>query len=144
MKRQSSTKKQPKHSHEGPALEQEKPSLKPKKMGSEIDEIFAGKKRKRPENDKKANTGKPVRVSASNGKSHDGLRIEKSGKSKSLKENGLAGPTSRPRKKTSDGLTIYSEEELGIGKAEAGDLLMGSKFKHTYTIKIPEIRSYNE
>ncbi|KAI3462500.1 hypothetical protein Pfo_019163 [Paulownia fortunei] len=120
MTKQSSTKKQPKHLLEGPAVEQEKPSFKPKKMGSEIDEIFSGKKRKRPEKDKTTNTKKPVKASAANVKSHDKMRIVKIGKSKSLKENGLVDPTSRPRKKTADGLAIYTEEELGIGKPEGG------------------------
>ncbi|GER49259.1 nuclear poly(a) polymerase [Striga asiatica] len=118
MPRQSSTKKPAKHSPEGPTSEPEKPSVKPKKMGSEIDDIFAAaKKRKRAEEGKKAHNKKPGKVDA---KSHDGLRRENNEKKKSSKESGPVRPTSRSRKKTADGLTIYTEEELGIGKADAG------------------------
>lgn len=118
MTKQNSSKKQPKHSLEGPAIQQQKLSFKPKKIGTEIDEIFARKKRKRPEKDKKGNSEKPVKVSAAN--VNDKMRIVKNGKSKSLKENGPSDPTSQPRKRTAGGLAIYTQEELGFGKPEAG------------------------
>ncbi|KAL6507501.1 hypothetical protein OROGR_023696 [Orobanche gracilis] len=113
MPKRSSDKKQLKHSPECPVVEHQTP----KKVGSEIDEIFAGKKRKRPE--KTNNQKKPLKGP------QDGLRIVKNVKSQSLKDslvkdNGLVGSTSRPRKNTADGLTIYTEEELGIGNADAG------------------------
>ncbi|GER39601.1 GPI transamidase component GPI16 [Striga asiatica] len=119
MPRQSSTKKPAKHSPEGPTPpEPETPAVKPKKMSSEIDDIFAAaKKRKRAEEGKKVHNKKPGKVDA---KSHDGLRREKDAKKKSSKENGPFRPTSWPRKKTADGLTIYTEEELGIGTTDAG------------------------
>ncbi|KAG8373706.1 hypothetical protein BUALT_Bualt11G0052600 [Buddleja alternifolia] len=121
MTKGSSSKKKPKSSLEGPVVEQENPSFKPKKMGSEIDDIFAGKKRKRLEKENKDNPEKPVRVS---GKPHEYGRIVKNGKSKASKENELSNPTSRARKKTAEGLTVYTEEELGIGKSEAGGELI--------------------
>ncbi|KAL6521535.1 hypothetical protein OROGR_018104 [Orobanche gracilis] len=116
MPKRSLNRKQLKHSPECPVVEHERPK---KKVGSEIDEIFAGKKRKRPEKDKANNQKKPVKGP------QDGLRIVKNVKSQSLKDsvvkdNGILGSTSRPRKNTADGLTIYTEEELGIGKADAG------------------------
>ncbi|CAA0839688.1 Unknown protein [Striga hermonthica] len=120
MARKSSTKKPAKHSSKGPTPEPEKPVLKPKKVGSEIDDIFAAaKKRKRAEEGKKVHNKKPGKVDA---KSYDGLRRETNEKKKSSKQNEHVRPTSRSRKKTADGLTIYTEEELGIGKADAGDL----------------------
>ncbi|XP_011097115.1 uncharacterized protein C6G9.01c [Sesamum indicum] len=119
MTKTSSSKKKPKASLEGPVLEKEKP-LKPKKMGSEIDEIFAGKKRKRPEREKNLTTEKPAKVSAANAKSHDKMRIVKNGKGKVSKENQFTDTPSRSRKKTADGLAIYTEDELGIGNPEAG------------------------
>ncbi|XP_031107447.1 uncharacterized protein C6G9.01c-like [Ipomoea triloba] len=78
-------------------------SVTPKKLkcGSEIDEIFAGKKRKKPEKPKKR---------AMKNKRKD---------SKDGKENGSISGL-RSRKRTGDGLAIYTEEELGIGKADAG------------------------
>ncbi|PIN22433.1 hypothetical protein CDL12_04863 [Handroanthus impetiginosus] len=121
MTKKGSSKKLAKPSMEDPAVEKEKYSTKPKKMGSEIDDIFAGKKRKKPEKDEKADSEETVKVSAANAKSHDGLRKVKNGKSKSLKDSGIDEPTSRSRRKrTADGLSIYTEEELGIGKPEAG------------------------
>lgn len=80
------------------------------KLGSEIDEIFAGKKRKKPE--KVAITenvlGEPKKSMKKKRKDN-----------KVCKENGSVSGV-RSRKKTGDGLTIYTEEELGIGRADAG------------------------
>ncbi|KAL3650219.1 hypothetical protein CASFOL_006622 [Castilleja foliolosa] len=117
MPNQISTKKQPKHAPEGPT------TLKPKKMGSEIDDIFTGKKRKKLETDNKAHAKKPTKTLASNDVNpHDGLmRVVTSGKRKPSRENGPVKPTyTRSRKKTAEGLTIYTEDELGVGKANAG------------------------
>ncbi|KAL0431253.1 UNVERIFIED_CONTAM: hypothetical protein Sradi_0751300 [Sesamum radiatum] len=119
MTKTSSSKKKPKASLEGPVVEKEKP-LKPNKMGSEIDEIFAGKKRKRPEKEKISTTEKPAKVSAANAKSHDKMRIVKNGKGKVSRENQFTDTPSRSRKKTADGLAVYTEDELGIGNPEAG------------------------
>ncbi|KAI3451716.1 hypothetical protein Pfo_008381 [Paulownia fortunei] len=119
MTKVASSKKKPKPAHERNVVEQ-KPSLKPKKMRSEIDEIFAGKKRKRLEKEKKADTEKPAKVFAANTKSHDKTKIGKLSKGNAIEGNSSADRTSRLRKKTADGLTIYTEEELGIAKPDAG------------------------
>ncbi|KAL8034554.1 hypothetical protein ABFX02_12G035600 [Erythranthe guttata] len=136
MTKETSSKKQPKVSPKGPSVQQ-KPSFKPKKKGTEIDKIFAGKKRKLPENDtkvetKKPDTKKPVKVSTSNVKSHEWSRVtdNSANKIKTLKESGIVDRSSSrsrknsseggPRKKTADGLTIYTEDELGYGKSDAG------------------------
>lgn len=114
MTKKSTSKMPVKSSHKGPSVE--KPSLKRKKMGSEIDEIFAAKKKKKPENnEKKTSTSeKPRKVSSS-------TKVKSNGKkSRSLNENEGVGPTSRSRRKTADGLTLYTEEELGFGKSDAG------------------------
>ncbi|KAL3649836.1 hypothetical protein CASFOL_006239 [Castilleja foliolosa] len=119
MPKQISTKKQLKHSPEGPMTT----TFKPKKMGSEIDDIFAGKKRKNLETDNKAHTKKPMKVLASNDVNpHDGLmRVVKIFKRKPSRENEPIKRTStRSRKKTAEGLTIYTEDELGVGKVNAG------------------------
>ncbi|XP_019192529.1 PREDICTED: uncharacterized protein C6G9.01c-like [Ipomoea nil] len=86
-------------------------SATPKKLkcGSEIDEIFAGKKRKKPEKVEDV-VGEPKKEAMKNNKRKD---------SKVGKENGSTGGL-RCRKRTGDGLVIYSEEELGIGRADAG------------------------
>ena len=50
------------------------------------------------------------------------MKKKKNKKSKGTKEEGLnEPPSSRPRKRTADGFTIYTEEELGISKADAGN-----------------------
>ncbi|XP_015059778.1 uncharacterized protein C6G9.01c [Solanum pennellii] len=95
-------------------VEKEKPvsSSKPKKPGSEIDDIFAGKKRKKPELQEKSS----------------GVAVTEPKKAKKSKENSgripkdnvLSEPPRRSRKKTADGFTLYTEEELGIGRSNAG------------------------
>ncbi|KAI5670733.1 hypothetical protein M9H77_11097 [Catharanthus roseus] len=104
---------------DGPVVEEtKKPSKSPKKLGSEIDEIFAGKKRKKPDNEKDKKPAGDVEASKPGDKV-----VKKKKKIGPSKENGN-GPVdlpSRSRKRTGDGLTIYTEEELGIGKADAGD-----------------------
>ncbi|MCD7447847.1 hypothetical protein HAX54_035778 [Datura stramonium] len=102
----------------GAVVEKEKPSSsslssKPKKPGSEIDDIFAGKKRKKPEKQEKSNgdaVTEPKKLKRSKDKSS---RIPKDGV---LSEP----PPRRSRKKTADGFTLYTEEELGIGRSNAG------------------------
>ncbi|XP_040997433.1 uncharacterized protein C6G9.01c [Juglans microcarpa x Juglans regia] len=94
-------------------VEEEKPSSTKmkKKAPSEIDEIFAGKKRKKSEPEK---SGKPNEEATGNSK------IKKKNKVKMSADGGFMDPPSRPRKKTNDGLAIYTEEELNISKADAG------------------------
>ncbi|KAF5468072.1 hypothetical protein F2P56_012254 [Juglans regia] len=94
-------------------VEEEKPSSTKKKAPSEIDEIFAGIKRKKSEPEE---SGKPNEEATGNSK-----KIKKKNKVKmSADDGGFMDPPSRPRKKTNDGLAIYTEEELNISKADAG------------------------
>uniref|UniRef100_A0A6N2KZZ6 Uncharacterized protein n=1 Tax=Salix viminalis TaxID=40686 RepID=A0A6N2KZZ6_SALVM len=83
------------------------------KAGNEIDEIFSAKKRKKPEQKKvdKANV---------NGEEKPKLTTKKKKKSKEDEKGRSTDPPSRSRKKTEDGLTIYTEEELGFSKSSGG------------------------
>ncbi|XP_057793314.1 uncharacterized protein C6G9.01c [Salvia miltiorrhiza] len=119
MKKVGKSKKQPKAEHESNVVEQEKASVRPKKNASEIDEIFAGKKRKRLETEKKAEDEKPAKVAAATVRPLD-KKKGKSIKSRSFKQSSSAVGYSQSRKKTADGLSVFSEEELGIGKPDAG------------------------
>nr|GMC65274.1 DUF1764 domain-containing protein [Ipomoea batatas]GMC91126.1 DUF1764 domain-containing protein [Ipomoea batatas]GME11497.1 DUF1764 domain-containing protein [Ipomoea batatas] len=85
-------------------------SATPKKLkcGSEIDEIFAGKKRKKPEKVEDV-VGDPKKKAMKN----------KRKDSKVGKQNGSTSSL-RSRKRTGDGLAVYTEEELGISRADAG------------------------
>ncbi|KAA8525178.1 hypothetical protein F0562_006958 [Nyssa sinensis] len=103
--------KTPKAKLEDTVAEQEKPSSTTKKPSHEIDEIFSGKKRKKPELEKTEKPKEDVAVKLSKTKKR---------KSKGSKESGFVDPPSRPKKRTGDGLAIYTEEELGINKADAG------------------------
>ncbi|KAE8649903.1 hypothetical protein Csa_012244 [Cucumis sativus] len=89
--------------------EEKPPSVK---KHSEIDEIFAGKKRKKPEVGK---TEEPKLDAQDRPK-----KTKNKKKDEAQSRNGFADPQSRRRKKTGDGLTIYTEEELGFGNADAG------------------------
>lgn len=119
MKKVANSKKHPKAEHESNVVEQKKASLQPKKKGSEIDEIFAGKKRKRLENEKKAEDEKPTKAAPANVRPLD-KKKGNSVKTRPFKPNSSAVGTSQSRKKTADGLSVFSEEELGIGKPDAG------------------------
>ncbi|XP_042009197.1 uncharacterized protein C6G9.01c-like [Salvia splendens] len=115
MKKVGQLKKPPKV--EDVAQQEKKVSnQKRKRKGSEIDEIFAANKRKRLELEKKAEAETKAKakskVAAANLK-----KKEKSMKSRSFE---FSAGTSGPRKKTADGLAVFSEEELGIGKPDAG------------------------
>ncbi|XP_021730124.1 uncharacterized protein C6G9.01c-like [Chenopodium quinoa] len=90
--------------------QQEKPSAGLKKA-DEIDIIFASRKRK------KAEQGKAERTSNTNEKSK---KIKKKMK-RSLKENEALNPDSKPRRRTNDGLAIYSEEELRLNSQDGGN-----------------------
>ena len=104
-----SSKKTPSQVQEITVVEEQKPSSAHKKLGSEIDEIFASKKRKKSEAEKSEDATKKPKKSKQN--------IKKKRKESTGVENFSA---SRSRKKTADGFTIYTEEELGINKADAG------------------------
>uniref|UniRef100_A0A5B7BPG6 Aminotransferase-like plant mobile domain-containing protein n=1 Tax=Davidia involucrata TaxID=16924 RepID=A0A5B7BPG6_DAVIN len=95
-----------------PVVEQEETSSTPKKPSHEIDEIFSGKKRKKPELGKTKKLTEDVAVK---------LSKTKKKKSKGSKESGFVDLHSWPRKRTEDGLAIYTEEELGINRADAGE-----------------------
>ncbi|KAK3213070.1 hypothetical protein Dsin_017776 [Dipteronia sinensis] len=100
-----------------PLVGDEKPSLKPKKSSNEIDEIFAGKKRKKPEGKKTHKSNKDDSVESK-------LKEEKKEKKKSKRAtNGdfADPPADQPRKRSEDGLAVDTEEELGISKADTGN-----------------------
>ncbi|XP_024012181.1 uncharacterized protein C6G9.01c [Eutrema salsugineum] len=93
---------------EKPAIQPTKPVPRPGKLGIEIDEIFGGRKKKKiPELEKPES------------------KEEVAKKERKRKRNELDGfnnnPKSRPRKRTKDGLPVFTEDELGINKAYAGD-----------------------
>ncbi|KAI5647990.1 hypothetical protein M9H77_33995 [Catharanthus roseus] len=92
----------------------------PKKSGSEIDEIFAGKKRKKPDNEKDKKAAGDVEASKPGDKVVKKKKYHKKSGLSKKKGNDPVGLPSRSRKRTGDGLSIYTEEELGIGKADAG------------------------
>ncbi|KAL7584608.1 uncharacterized protein C6G9.01c [Lactuca sativa] len=98
-------------------LPKEKPcsSSTPKSFGQEIEDIFS-KKRKKPEEQQKS------KKRVKDGKHDESLdrkklRNKSGGSNVKIFEN---EQTVTPKRKTGDGLVIYSEEELGIGKADAG------------------------
>ncbi|EMS45745.1 hypothetical protein TRIUR3_01046 [Triticum urartu] len=111
--------KKPKEQKVGKEVSAKK--TKKQKESNEIDEIFeATKKRKLQEEEEEESEGdkKPKKGKA-----------EGAGKKKSKKETGGKGwepghddevEEKRPRRRTNDGLTIYSADELGFGKADAG------------------------
>ncbi|KAK7401233.1 hypothetical protein VNO78_12559 [Psophocarpus tetragonolobus] len=112
-----SSKKTPSQLPENIVAEEEKPPSTTKKAGNEIDEIFAGKKRKKSETEK---TGKPDEVTKRTGKTKKKKKNVKR-KTDGSDDGEFANQPSRPRKKTEDGLSIYTEEELGISNADAGN-----------------------
>lgn len=107
-----------------------------KKVGTEIDEIFAGKKRKKSEPEKAEKPNGDATVNPEKKKktkrdkrSDDGgftdatvnpKKMKKNKRDKGSDEGGFMDPPSRPRTRTNDGLAIFTEEELGISKADAG------------------------
>ncbi|KAK4274937.1 hypothetical protein QN277_018094 [Acacia crassicarpa] len=110
-----SSKKTPNQAQDTTVVEEQKPSSAQKKQGSEIDEIFAGKKRKKSEAEK---TGKPEDVTKRTKKTKKNTKK----KTRRPEDAGdFADPPSRPRKTTEDGLAIYTEDELSINKADAGN-----------------------
>ena len=96
-----SSKRTPNQAQETTVVEEQKPSSAQKKQGSEIDDIFAGKKRK------KSEAGKTEKS--------EGV-IKRPNKTKKY-----MNLPSRSRKTTEDGLAIYTEDELGINKVDAGN-----------------------
>lgn len=118
MPQNSASKKTPKP----PLNETSNSNPKRKRMGAEIDEIFAGKKKKKMKTQtKNKNEGDKQSKSGAISKPQERTKRVKGegGKSSSI-DNPFSDSMSKSRKKTGDGFTIYSEEELGIGKADAG------------------------
>lgn len=105
-----------KSSNEIDVVEDAKPSSKPKSLSNEIDEIFAGKKRKKPEGKKMEKLKKDESVEPKVVK-----KKKEKKKSKGDTAGGFANTPAQPRKRTEDGLTIYTEEELDINNADAGN-----------------------
>lgn len=115
MPKKKSSSKTPTSVPKNPLVEPEKPSSTPKKPGNEIDEIFSVKKRKRAEEEvKKLSEDVAAKPSKAN------INKKKKKNDKGPKEREFADPQPRPRKKTGDGFIIYTEDELGLGKADAG------------------------
>ena len=109
--KKSSSKKAKQMQESNNAVEEKLSSVQ-KKAVSEIDEIFAGKKRKKSESEK---TEKPNEEATGNPK-----KTKKKKKDKGSNDSKFAEPPSWPRKRTNDGFTVYTEEELGIDKSDAG------------------------
>lgn len=127
-----SSSKAPKPVLQKPTIVKEKPSSTPGTFGKEIEDIFS-KKRKKPEQQlkiKKTTDGvnaKPNKLDKETSK-----RVSKDDSSvtrkKKMKKSGGSNvdmfeneePVRPNKRKTADGLVIYKEEELGIGKADAG------------------------
>ncbi|KAF0913168.1 hypothetical protein E2562_020294 [Oryza meyeriana var. granulata] len=101
----------------------EKP--KKKKATNEIDEIFqatksSGKKRKPQRGEESVGAKKPKERPDVTKKSKKARKGSK-GKGKDTDDDDDdEGEEKRPRRRTTDGLAIYSAEELGFGKADAG------------------------
>nr|DAD44480.1 TPA_asm: hypothetical protein HUJ06_002710 [Nelumbo nucifera] len=110
MARKGSTIKAAPMKEEEPVTEQEKIKPKRKKLGQEIDEIFSNKKLKKAEEQQMEKA------------TEDGIEKPKKKKKKNKfpKKDGFVDPPPRERKRTEDGFAIYTEEELGIVKSDAG------------------------
>ncbi|CAN1340297.1 Uncharacterized protein C6G9.01c [Linum perenne] len=96
-----------------------------KKAVNEIDKIFSGKKRKdQSQGRKKRKSQSQEKIDSSSELKKTKSTEKKGKKKKSFQEEeerrftGTGGGKSR--RKTADGLTIYTEEELGMTKSEGG------------------------
>ena len=114
MPKKSSSKK-PTQEQENADVQQAKPSSTPEKSGNEIDDILSGKKRKKPEQIKadKANVNGEEKPKSKKKK-------KKKKKSKEDEERRFTDPPSKSRKKTEDGFSIYTEDELGFNNSSGG------------------------
>ena len=113
MPKKSSSKK-PTQEQENADVQQAKPSSTPEKSGNEIDDIFSGKKRKKPEQIKadKANVNGEEKPKS--------MKKKKKKNSKEDEERRFTDPPSKSRKKTEDGFSIYTEDELGFNNSSGG------------------------
>ncbi|KAL2317932.1 hypothetical protein Fmac_031808 [Flemingia macrophylla] len=113
-----SSKKTPSQLQENGVTEEEKPTSTHQKAGNEIDEIFAGKKRKKYETEK---IGKLGEVTKKIDKTKKKKKKNVKRKADGADDGEFADPPSRPRNKTVDGFSVYTEEELGINNADGGN-----------------------
>ncbi|KAL4574592.1 hypothetical protein LXL04_021426 [Taraxacum kok-saghyz] len=107
-------------------LPKQKPSSTSVSFGQEIEDIFS-KKRKKPEPKKTKKGAEGVGGNLDKERGKDGKYDEFSDRKKLRNKAGGSNvemfekeQSGRQKRKTGDGLVIYSEEELGIGKADAG------------------------
>ncbi|CAN8290732.1 unnamed protein product [Cochlearia groenlandica] len=92
--------------------QQTKPAPKPGKLGKEIDDIFAGRKKKKIEleiHETKAEIVKK-KMKRKRNELDDGFS----------NNNNNNYTRTRPRKRTEDGLLVFTESELCVNKANAG------------------------
>lgn len=102
----------------------EKPETK-KETLNEIDEIFAKTKKTKTRDSKPAKNISPDRHKDENehdvkGSNEVNDNVKKKKKTKKLDGEEWRDPPTRPRRKTNDGFTVYSAEELGFNKKDAG------------------------
>ncbi|XP_074569385.1 uncharacterized protein LOC141826027 isoform X2 [Curcuma longa] len=110
----------------GERIHESKTKTKKKKIGNEIDEIFHGKKKKSaPVDDQEAKHGgnKLDKEVGESGSSK--MKDKKKRRKGALNED---SNTPSRRRRTSDGLTIYSADELGVGKTDAGGYISHGPF----------------
>lgn len=104
----------------------ENPTCEKQKPVNEIEEIFASKKKKKKESDPELNnpsvegTNEEQKKVKKKKKTTTKMKEKSKSKTNSFKADGFSDPPSRPRRRTQDGLAVYSAEELGLGKADAG------------------------
>lgn len=106
-KRSSSSLKKPSQVVDNPAIQEAKRVLKPGKFGTEIDDIFAGRKLKKPEAENPETEETKAEIA------------KKKRKRKIMEINNNS--ESKPRKITKDGFKVYTEDEIGFNKANSGD-----------------------
>lgn len=105
------------------ATEDEK--QKKKMSGDEIDEIFQGKKAKKPKELEESKEGKLSQTPEIKKKTRKRTGKEGNTNNKKTKKKGAnvgeeGSRAKAKRRRTAEGLAIYTEEELGIGKHDAG------------------------
>ncbi|CAL5350613.1 unnamed protein product [Camellia sinensis] len=101
-------------------VEERKISSTTKKPSNEIDEIFARKKRKKLEREKVEKRKENEAAKPDKLKEKKKKKKKKKKVNKDSEESVFVDPPLQPRKRTNDGLTVYTEEELGIANTDAG------------------------
>lgn len=102
----------------GEKMQEFQTKTKKKKIGNEIDEIFQGKKRKSAPFDGQEAKDGGNKLDKGAGESGSSKMKDK----KKRRKGALSEDSNTPsrRRRTSDGLAIYSTDELGWGKSDAG------------------------